>query len=76
MTPEDVRTAATKPALHSTPQPAAGGGVGVPLGVILVYVLERIPAVGDIPGPIEAAIIAVVAAALAFAGGYFRSDRR
>lgn len=58
------------------PAAAVGGGVGVPVGVILVYVLERIPAVGDIPGPIEAAIVAVVAAALAFAGGYFKDGAK
>jgi hypothetical protein len=51
---------------------AAGGGVGVALGEILVYALERIPVVGDIPGPVEASVVVVVAAALAFLSGYFK----
>jgi cobalamin biosynthesis protein CobD/CbiB len=60
------------PVNPKVPAAAIGGGVGVALGEILVYVLERVPAVGDIPGPIEASVVVVVAAALAFLSGYLK----
>jgi hypothetical protein len=49
-----------------------GGSVGVALGEILVYLIERFS--GDIPTGIEAAIVVVVTAALAFAAGYLKSE--
>jgi hypothetical protein len=47
-----------------------GGGVGVPLGEIAVYLAERFG--GDLPPNIETAVVVVVAAALAFAAGWLQ----
>lgn len=56
------------------PASAAGGGVGVAVGEILVYLAERFG--GDLPAGIEAAVVIVAAAALSFVAGYVRSDNR
>lgn len=53
-----------------------GGGTGGALGIVLIYVLERVPAIGDIPGAVEVAIVLLVSAALAFVAGYFAPDSR
>ena len=58
------------------PAAAAGGGVGGALGLIAVYAAERVPAIGDLPAAIEAAVVVVVAGAFAFVAGYFKRDRR
>ena len=53
---------------------AAGGGasIGVPVGEILVYLVERLS--GDVPVHIEIAAVTVVAAALAGIFGYLKSE--
>lgn len=56
------------------PSAAVGGGVGVALGELAVYLIERLS--GDLPVGVEAAVVIVAAAALAFVGGYVRSDDR
>lgn len=51
-----------------------GAGVGGALAIVLIYVLERIPAVGDLPAAVEAATVVLVSAALAFVAGYLKRD--
>lgn len=49
-----------------------GAGVGGALGIVLIYILERIPAIGDLPAGVEAAVIVLVSAGLAFLAGYLK----
>lgn len=49
---------------------AAGAGVGVAVGEILIYLVERTGE--DLPTTIEAAVVLVVSAGLAFLAGYFK----
>ena len=57
------------------PAAAVGGGVGVALADILVYTLEQIPGVADIPTHIEIATGVVVVAILGALAGYFTRSR-
>lgn len=47
---------------------SGGGGVGGALGIIAVWLIERGGV--DLPGPVEAAVLVLVAAACAFVAGY------
>jgi hypothetical protein len=50
---------------------AAGGGVGVPFGILVLYAAEALTKT-DFPALVDASLITVCSAALAFVGGYFR----
>ncbi len=49
-----------------------GAAVGVAAGEILVYLLEK---AGDLPANVEAAVVVVASAGLAFLAGYAKRDR-
>ena len=53
------------------PASVVGGGVGVALADVSIYVLERIPNIGDIPPHIEIATEIIVLAVLGGLAGYF-----
>lgn len=60
----------------ATPQPkviaaTAGAGVGAAVTTLGVYVFETATRI-DLPGPIEAALLVIVTAGLAFAAGYVK----
>lgn len=66
--------------MDSRISPKVGGGtigsaVGFALGEIIIYVLERIPFVGDLPDRIEYAVMILVIAFATFVGGYMPSPR-
>lgn len=56
------------------PQPkvvgaVSGAGVGAAAGTVAVYLIEELGRI-DLPGTVEGAILVLVAAGLAFLGGY------
>ena len=52
------------------PAASGGGGAGAALGLLLVFFLEK--NYGDIAAPLEAALVILTAAALAFAAGWIK----
>ena len=68
----------TNPKPDNTPQPkvvaaTVGGGVGVAVGDILVWIIETATNI-DIPGAVELAIGVVISAGLAFVAGFYKRN--
>jgi hypothetical protein len=57
-----------------SPKVATSTG-GSALGVVVAWLLTKVPIIDTAPGPVQAALVVVVIGALTFASGYLRPDR-
>lgn len=64
----------TRPAPDAVSPKVTGSTGGSAAGIVVAWLLTRIPFLAAAPAPVQAAFVVLVIAGATFAGGYLRRD--